>query len=450
MKNTSRDSFSSSFGVLMALVGSAVGLGNIWRFPYMMGENGGAAFIILYLLCAFLLSMPIMISEFVIGRRGQMNMVGSFKALAPGSKWYLSGFLCIVTVFLILSFYSVVGGWSINYFIKSLSFTFTRTPDADFAGLFGSNAANGAISSTYTVIFYALTALIVSFGIKGGIERCSRVMMPVLFLLILAMAIFSMCLPGAMDGVRYILKPDFSQVTGHTVAAAMGQAFFSLSVGVGSICTYASYVSKNENIMKCGIKTVIADTFFAIIAGCAIMPAVFAFGYNPGEGPGLVFITLPNLFAQMPAGGIIGIIFFFALIIAAFSSSISMLEVIVSFVNEKFGISRIGAVLAVSVFVIGVAILNSLSQGPLNDFRIMGKELLSFFDYITASFMMTLGALLIVLFVGWKIGKAGYADEITNGGSLNLPKWVVNFTFFLIRYIAPAVIVAIVIFSVIG
>lgn len=449
MKETSRDSFSSSFGVLVALVGSAVGLGNIWRFPYMMGEYGGAAFIIIYLLCAFLLSMPIMIGEFVIGRRGQRNMVGSFKALAPGSKWFLSGFVGILTVFLILSFYSVVGGWSINYFIKSLSFPFTRTPDANFAQIFENSVSHGAGPQLFTLLFYGLTALIVSFGIKGGIEKCSRIMMPVLFFLILAMAIFSMCLPGAAGGIRYLFKPDFSQVTGKTVVAAMGQAFFSLSVGVGTIITYASYVSKKENILRCSTQTVIADALFAIIAGCAIMPTVFAFGYNPGEGPGLVFITLPNLFAQMPGGGVIGLIFFFALLIAALSSSISMLEVIVSFIKEQFNVSRIKAIISISVFVLILATLNSLSQGPLNGFKIMGKELLSFFDFITASFMMTLGALLIVLFVGWKLGKKAYVEEITNDGSLNLPKWLVDGTFFLIRYVAPIVIIAIVVFSVV-
>lgn len=447
MKNSTRDSFSSSFGVLMALVGSAVGLGNIWRFPYMIGENGGAAFIIIYLLCAFLLSMPIMLSEFIMGRGGQRNMVESFKALAPNSKWYLTGFLCMVTVFLILSFYSVVGGWSVNYFLKSLTFAFTRTPDADFASVFGEFTANGPVSLIFTLVFYGFTALIVSFGIKGGIEKCSRIMMPILFFLILAMAVFSMCLPGAADGVKYIFKPDFTLVTGKTVAAAMGQAFFSLSVGVGTICTYASYVSKNENILKCSVRTVLADTIFAIVAGCAIMPAVFAFGYNPGEGPGLVFITLPNLFAQMPAGGIIGIVFFFSLIIAAFSSSISILEVIVSFVTERFKISRIRSILVISVFLILMAALNSLSQGPMNDFRILGKELLSFCDYITANFMMTLGAMLFVLFVGWKIGRSGFMAEITNNGSIGLPKWITGSLFFLIRYVAPVVIVAIVIFS---
>jgi len=448
MVKNSRDSFSTSFGVLVALVGSAVGLGNIWRFPYMMGEHGGAAFIIIYLLCAFLLSMPIMISEFVIGRRGQANMVGSFKAIAPGSKWHITGYIGILTVFIILSFYSVVGGWSINYLFKSLSFYFTRFADADFAEVFGASVGQGVTPQLFTLLFYGLTAFIVSFGIKGGIEKCSRVMMPVLFFLMLFMAIASMCLPGAIDGIRYIFKPDFSLVTGKTVVAAMGQAFFSLSVGVGTIITYASYVGKKEDILSCSTKTVIADALFAIIAGCAIMPTVFAFGNDPGEGPGLVFITLPNLFAQMPAGGVIAIIFFFALLIAALSSSISMLEVIVSFAIEKFNISRIKAILFISLFAVVVATLNSLSQGPLNDFRIMGKELLSFFDYVTSNFLMTLGALLIVLFVGWKMGKNAFVEEITNCGTLNVPGWLLNGLFFIIRYIAPVVILAIVAFSI--
>lgn len=447
MNNFSRDSFTSSFGVLVALVGSAVGLGNIWRFPYMMGEHGGAAFIIIYIACAFLLSMPIMVSEFVIGRRSQMNMIGAFKTLAPGTKWFLTGSVCIVTVFIILSFYSVIGGWCINYFIKSISLSFAGTPDLDFDKLFDQSIATGFKPLLFTVLFYGLTALIVSRGIKGGIEQCSKIMIPMLLIMIIGLAVFSLSLPGAGEGIRYIFKPDFSQINGKTVVAAMGQAFFSLSVGVGTIITYASYVTKKENILACSTKTVITDALFAVISGCAIMPAVFAFGYNPGEGPGLVFITLPNLFAHMKAGAVVSIIFFFALLIAALSSSISMLEVIVSYVSEKYNKSRQKAILMISGFAIVLAVLNSLSQGPLNGFRIHGKELLSFCDYLTASFLMTLGALLIVLFVGWKMGKKTFVEEITNGGSINIPAWLSNTIFFLIRYIAPLVIISIVVFS---
>ena len=432
----------------MALVGSAVGLGNIWRFPYMMGENGGAAFIIIYLISALLLSMPILICEFVIGRRSQANAVQAFDKLAPGGKWHFAGFLPIVTVSIILSFYSVIGGWCINYFIKSLGFTFTSAGGgADFAGMFNDSVSAVFVPLAFTLVFYGITTIIVSFGIKKGIEKSSRIMMPVLFFLISMMAVFSMTLPGAREGIRYIFMPDFSQVTAKTVAAAMGQAFFSLSVGVGVIITYGSYVSRNENILKCSTRTVLADTLFAIIAGCAIMPAVFAFGYNPGEGPGMVFITLPKLFAQMPCGGIVAIAFFMALLIAALSSSISMIEVIVTYFTDSFSMSRRKALAIISTYTIVLASLCSLSQGPLGDFKIAGKDLLSFCDYISADFMLTVGAIIFVVFVGWKLGKGIFREELTNHGSLNMPEWFVNGEFFIIKYLVPLVIILIMIVS---
>lgn len=450
MTEQRRDSFTSSFGVTMAMVGSAVGLGNIWRFPYMMGENGGGAFILIYLVAALLLSMPIMICEFVIGRRSQVNAVQSFSRLAPGTRWNLTGILAVLTVSIILSFYSVIGGWSINYFIKSLTFSLVSTPDADYAGIFAQSVGSVWSPLFYTALFYGLTALIVSFGIKNGVEKCSRVMMPVLFVLIVAIAVRSMTLPGAAAGIKYIFKPDFSQVTGRTVASAMGQAFFSLSVGVGTIITYASYVSRKENILKCSARTVISDTLFAVIAGCAIMPAVFAFGYNPGEGPGLVFITLPGLFANMSFGGIIAVVFFFALLLAALSSSISMIEVIVSFLTQKFHISRRKAIAFISVYALAVAALCSLSQGPLADVKVMGKDILSFLDYISATFMMTLGAILFVIFVGWKLGREVFVSEMTSEGSVRVPSWLLKVIFFIIKFIAPPVIIGIIAFSIIG
>ncbi len=450
MTEQRRDSFTSSFGVTMAMVGSAVGLGNIWRFPYMMGENGGGAFILIYLVAALLLSMPIMICEFIIGRRSQVNAVQAFSKLAPGTKWNLTGILAVLTVSIILSFYSVIGGWSINYFIKSLTFSLVSTPDADYAGMFAQSVGSVWSPIIYTAIFYGMTALIVSFGIKNGVEKCSRVMMPVLFVLIIALAIRSMTLPGAGEGIKYIFKPDFSQVTGRTVASAMGQAFFSLSVGVGTIITYASYVKKDESILKCSTRTVVSDTLFAIVAGCAIMPAVFAFGYNPGEGPGLVFITLPGLFANMSFGGIIAIVFFFALLLAALSSSISMIEVVVSFLIQKFSISRPKAIAIISVYTLAIAALCSLSQGPLADVKVMGKDILSFLDYISATFMMTLGAILFVIFVGWILGKKVFEDEMTNGKKTVLPDWLLNGLFFIIKFLVTPVILMIVVFSIVG
>lgn len=422
MKENNRDSFSS-IGIFLALAGSAVGLGNIWRFPYMMGENGGAAFIIVYLLMAFLLAMPIMVSEFVIGRRSQVNAVASFKKLAPGTKWYLTGILGVATAFVIISFYNVVGGMSLNFLVRSFTMDFEET-------------STTASSLGYTFGFYFLTALIVSFGIKKGVEKCSKVMMPVLFLLMIIIAVRSMLLPGASDGLKYIFVPDFSALDGKVLIAALGQAFFSLSVGVGTVITYSSYVSNKENVLGCCGKTVVADTIFALVAGCAIMPAVFAFGLSPQEGPDLVFKTLPSLFEGMPMGHPMAILFFVALLLAALSSSISMTEEMVAFTLEHFGISRIKALLIISGLLLISGTLCTVSGRVFN-----------LFDYMSANFMMTIGALLIVLFVGWKMGREVYVDEITNGGSLKLPPLVINVSFFLIKFVAPLVIVAIMVAS---
>jgi NSS family neurotransmitter:Na+ symporter len=450
MSASERGSFSSSFGVIVAMAGSAVGLGNMWRFPYLVGENGGAAFILIYLLFVLVFCLPVMLCEFVIGRRGGANAVKSFALLAPKSAWPLAGVLGILAAIFIMAFYPVIGGWGVNYLVKALNFTFSRAGEIDYGALFNSSVSSTVPPLIYMAIFLLASVAVVAFGVKNGIEKCSKVMMPVLFFLVLGIAIYAMCLPGAGDGIRYLFRPDFSAVTGKTVAAAMGQAFFSLSLGMGAVITYASYAGKNTSILRESIATVSADTVFAIIAGCAIMPAVFAFGYSPEQGPGLVFVTLPALFADMPGGGIIAILFFIAFLLAAITSAISLLEVMVAYFSERLKISRGWTLAILTVFLLGLCTLSSLANGPLADRKIFGMDLMTFFDYTSANFMMTLGALLIVLFVGWKIGKTVYVDELTNGGKIRVPRWLLDGTFFVIKYIAPPVIVAIVLVSILG
>ena len=339
-----RDNFGSRFGALVAMAGSAVGLGNLWRFPYLVGENGGAAFIIIYILLCFLICLPIFISEFVVGRRSHKNAYAAFRDLSGGTAWKWVGMVTIIVPLIVLSYYSVIGGWSIDYLFKSVTFSFTAgetraamsTMFADF------------VSATWSPIvchtlFLGVTTLIVMVGIKDGIEKFSKVMMPMLFFIVLAIAIYSLTLPGSMKGVRYLFDPDFSKIDGKTIAAALGQAFFSLSLGFGTILTYASYVDKKENPLFQSTATACSDLMFAMIAGLAIMPAVFAFGLDPQSGPGLVFETLPYVFSQMPAGGLIAILFFVALLVAALTSSISMLEVAVAYLVEEKGVSRTAA-----------------------------------------------------------------------------------------------------------
>ena len=442
-RRAGRDTFSSSFGVLVALAGSAVGLGNLWRFPYLVGQNGGAAFIVIYLMFVVLLGLPILFSEFIIGRRSQASAKAAFQALAPGEKWGIAGILAVLCCTLILSFYSVVGGWGVEYLYKSVCFDLTRGDSDHLANQFSSFASSTWRPLVCHTVFLAATAGIVISGVKNGIEKFSKVMMPLLFIIMIAIAARSLTLPGGGEGVSYLFKPDWSKVTSSTFLAALGQAFFSLSLGSGMVITYASYVKKDANILSLGAQTAASDTVFALIAGCAIMPAVFAFGISPSEGPGLVFITLPYIFGQLPLGEFIAILFFLALLLAALTSSISIMEVIVAFVMEEFHVKRRTSVLIVFLGLWLLGGLCSLSLGVLSEWKIFGKTIFDLFDYISANVLMLIGGLIVVIFVGWKLSKQDMRDELTNGGTLHVPDWLINFLAFLLRYVAPTAIIII-------
>ena len=440
----SRDNFGSRFGALVAMAGSAVGLGNLWRFPFLVGENGGAAFIIIYIALSFLICLPIFVSEFVIGRRSQKNAFAAFSDLSGGSNWKWIGLFTIIVPLIVLSYYSVIGGWSIDYLLKSATFSFTSgTSQTAMSTMFGDFVSNPWMPLVAHTAFLLITALIVVIGIKDGIEKFSKVMMPLLFFIVLAIAIYALTLPGAGKGVEYLFKPDFSKIDAKACAAALGQAFFSLSLGFGTILTYASYVSKKENIMFQSTATAVSDLMFALIAGLAIMPAVFAFGIDPQSGPGLVFETLPFVFSKMPAGGFIAILFFLALLVAALTSSISMLEVGVAYLVEEKKFSRPAACGLLFGICWAVGALCSLSFGPLSDVHIFGDTLFDFFDNLSSNILMTLGSLFTVLFVGWRLKKTDIYDEFTNGGSLRTNVKIFGILWFLIRYICPVAIAVI-------
>ena len=447
----SRDSFGSRFGALVAMAGSAVGLGNLWRFPYLVGENGGAAFIIVYIFFVFLICLPIFISEFVVGRRSQKNAYAAFRDLSGGSAWRWVGLFTVVVPLIVLSYYCVIGGWSIDYFLKALTFSFTGGESQSAMN----TMFNDLVTSVWTPLichtgFLLATVLIVMVGIKDGIEKFSKIMMPVLFFIVISIAIYSVTLPGAKAGLDYLFNPDFSKIDAKACAAALGQAFFSLSLGFGTIMTYASYVDKKENALFQSTATAASDLTFALIAGIAIMPAVFAFGINPQSGPGLVFETLPYVFGQMPAGGFVAILFFLALLVAALTSSISMLEVAVAFLVEEKGMSRIAACMLLFVVCLVIGALCSLSFGPLSDFKIAGRTIFDFFDHLSSNILMTLGSLLTVLFVGWRLKKTDVYDEFTNGGTLSRNAKLFGVLWFLIRYVCPLAIIAIFISGLIG
>ncbi len=446
-----RDSFGSRFGALVAMAGSAVGLGNLWRFPYLVGENGGAAFIIVYVILSFCICLPIFISEFMMGRRSQKNAYAAFNDLSGGSAWRLVGLFSVMIPLVVVSYYSVIGGWSVEYLFKAFTFSFSGgETQAAMSTMFADFVSNPWMPLVCHTIFLLVTVVVVVFGIKGGIEKFSKVMMPLLFVIVVAIAIYAVTLPGAGAGLEYLFKPDFSKITPQACASALGQAFFSLSIGMGCIITYGSYVSKKENIMSQSIYTAAFDLAFALCAGIAIMPAVFAFGIDPQSGPGLVFETLPYVFSQMPAGGIIAALFFTALFVAAITSSISMVEVCVAYLVEEKRMSRVAAcsIMFAVAWVLGA--FCSLSFGPLSDIRIFGRTIFDFFDNLSSNVLMTLGSLLTVLFVGWRMKKTDIYDEFTNGGSLSANARIFGVLWFIIRFICPLAIIAIFLFGILG
>jgi Na+-dependent transporters of the SNF family len=434
--NKARDHFGSQFGVLVAVAGSAVGLGNFWRFPYMVGTYGGAAFIIVYLLFVFLL-LPIMFSEFVIGRRSQSNAYGAFKVLAPGTPWKGIGVLSVAASISILAFYCVVGGWTIEYMFQALTGKISSQA-ANFDQSFEQFTTSAFRPILWHLLFLGSSAAIVVAGIKNGIEKYSKVLMPVLLAMIIFLAIRTLFLPGASAGVAFLFHPDFSKITGESLLAAMGQAFFSLSLGMGCVITYASYVKKEDNIVKLGTASGMADLGFALLASLAIMPAVFAFGISPSEGPGLVFITLPRIFAQLPLGSVFAFIFFGSLYIAAVTSAISLIEVVTAYATEELKLSRRTAVWTCFAIVAVLGSLSSLSQGILKDVTIFGKGFFDMFDYLSSNILLPLGGLAIVIFTGWVLKRKAVKDELSSGGRYRVP--IFGLIMFVIKFVAPIAI----------
>ena len=437
-----RVNFGGRMAVIMAMAGSAIGLGNLWRFPYLVGQNGGAAFVIIYIVATLVISLPIFFSEAVVGRRSGANCRGAFLKLAPDSKWPWLGFLMVFTPLWIVSYYSVVGGWSLEYLLQALRLEFVHTDPDAVSGSFGRFISRARAPLACHFAFLAVTVAIVALGVKSGIEKFSKICLPVLFVLVVLIAAYSLSLPGAQKGVAYLFKPDFSKVTIHTCLDAVGQAFFSLSLGMGIIITYSSYVSKGENLLASGVGTAFSDLMFALLAGLAIMPAVFAAGIEPASGPGLIFDTLPYIFSQMGQelpwlSSIAAILFFLTVLFAALTSSVSLVEVGVAYLTEERGFKRGWACALLFVLLGALGALWSLSFGPLADKSLFGMNLFDFADTFASNVLLLLGALLVVLFVGWKMSKADVRDEFTNGGTKKRNVRLFGFFWFLIRYIAP-------------
>ena len=430
------------------MAGSAIGLGNIWRFPYMVGEYGGADFIIAYIICGVFIAIPCFLSESLIGRRGRGSVYGSLEKLAPATGWKYVGWLSILTCFVILSYYCVVGGWSVDFLVRAITGRLAPgNPDAAVT-IFGRMASSSLESIAMHLTFLGVTTIIVVRGIKRGIELFSKITTPLLFFLMVAMVIFSVSLPGSGEGVKYLIKPDFSKLTMEGWACALGQAFFSMSLGVGTVLIYSSFMKKDDSILRGGVMTAVSDTGFALIAGFAIMPAVFSAGLEPGAGPSLVYETLPYIFARMGVeapvlGYIITIIFFLAILMAALSSSISILDVCIEHVVERHHISRRKAGLLFFVLAAALGIPCALSFGSMSGFKVFGKSVFDLCDYLCSNVFMMIGALAFTLFVGWKMKKSEVREELTNNGTLRVSGKLFPVLYFIIRWIIPPAIIII-------
>ncbi len=433
--STYRDSFKSSIGFVLATAGSAVGLGNLWRFPYMTGTGGGGAFVLVYLVVMLVVGVSLLLVEFSVGRNGKANAVDSYKKIHPAMQWI--GYLGFFSAFIFLSYFSVVGGWTIHYAIKSLTGLLSLAPD-QMGGAFGGFIGNPVLPLIYHLFFMGATVFIIANGISGGIEKYSKILMPALFVMILIILVRSVTLPGAFEGVVWYLKPDFTKINGSTWVAALGQVFFSLSVGMSGMVTYASYLKKNENLIKTAVQVSLTDTLVAILAGFMIFPAVFAFGMEPGEGVGLLFISLPAVFAQMPMGTIFSFIFYVLVFVAALTSAISILEMPVAYIIEKKNVGRPKAAFIVGSisFVLGIAV--SFSFGIWGSFQVFGMNIFSLFDYLGSNISLPLGTLGASIAVGWLWKKQGAVSEITNNGELGVS--IANLWFFLVKWIVPVFI----------
>ena len=461
MASTETKGFTSSFGAIAAAVGSAVGLGNIWRFPYICGQYGGGAFLLVYLCFVFFIGMTLMITEFVIGRRTGRTPIFAYESLAPSKKhrwWRYAGLLGLITSFLILALYLVISGWTTNYFAEALIGAHVGHDSSSITEHFNTFSTSALRPIVFIGVFLILTAAVIVGGVQKGIERVSKILMPVLVVLLMVLCVRSATLPGAAAGFAYLFKPDFTLLTGEGVLAALGQALFSLSVGMGVMIVYGSYLPKDDNLLKTSIWITVCDTLIAILAGIAIFPAVFASGQDPAGGPGLVFMTLPVVFNSMnpaeglPIGTIFESIFFLLLVIAALTSAISLLEAQVAWGDEYNPAGkksrRLRNTIIISVLMLVLSAILSLSNGAWSNFTIGGKTLFGFVDQLNSIYLPPLCSLCAVIFLGWVVDKKAIKDELSNHGTIAIP-WYKAYM-FLVRYVAPIALIIVLITGIVN
>ena len=444
MAQTTRDGFTSTFGVLVATLGSAVGLGNIWKFPSLTGTNGGAGFLLVYLLATLLVGLPVMIVETMLGRAARANAVTTFERVAPANQggWKIIGWMGFAAALLIMSFYSEVAGWVYAYIFKAISGSLTTTDPKVAGDIFGKLVSDPSASLIWQWVVLGLTGSIIMMGVSKGIEAVTSKLMPVLFILLLVLCARSLTLPGATQGLVFLFNPDFSKITGAVLLTALGLAFFKLSIGMGTMLTYGSYFRENQNIPVTTTRVMLADLTVSLLAGIAIFPAVFAFGFAPEAGPSLVFMTIPAVFTSMPGGTLFMTLFFILTAIASVGAILSLLEVPVAILSERFGLGRKKASLAT---ILAIALLGApaaLSSSLTAEMKLFGMNPFDLFDFLSSNVLLPLGGILICLFVGWVYGLPQLEKQLSNDGTLN-NRFLLKTVFFLVRFLTPLLIAAV-------
>ncbi len=432
---TKRVGFATRLGAIAAAVGSAVGLGNIWRFPYEAGVNGGGAFILVYIACILVMGIPVILSEFVIGRSTHSNMKSALLKLSPGKKYYLFTYICIFGSFVVIGFYSVVCGWIIEYLYQAALGNLSGHSSQEYNDMFAALVSSPWRCVGWTVLFLILNFMVMSRGIAKGIERVASIMMPLLFLILIVFCVNSLLLPGASEGLKFLFSPDFSQLTMKGVLDAFGQAFLSLSIGISCLVTYSSYFKDDTSLVKDAATVGILDTLVAILSGVMIFPAVFTFGVEPTAGPRLIFEVLPGIFQQMTGGYIWALLFFLLVFFASLTSTISLSEIPITFMIEEHKLSRPRAIAWTALFTFVLAVLAALSFNVLDDIKIFGKNIFDAMDYAASNVFMLIGGLFTAVYVGWILDRKVLHEQLTNGGRLKgamEPYFV-----FCLRYVAP-------------
>ena len=432
-----RVTLGGKLSAVLVAAGSSVGLGNIWRFPYVAGDNGGGAFLLIYIGCVLLLGLPIMLAEFAVGRTTRRNAVGAYHVL--DRRWSFIGYNSVLAAFLILGFYFVVSGWTAEYTVHSLTGELASlSTTEEYAAQFEGFISNPWRPLLYTLLFILATHAVIALGVQKGIERSAKVLMPLLFIILIALSIHSLLMPGAAEGMRFLFRPDFSKVTASTLLTALGQAFFSLSVGIGTMVTYASYFKPETNLRHTALNVTLLDTLVAVLAGVVIFPAVFTAGIAPSSGPSLVFITLPGIFNGMPLSMVWSTVFFLLLVVAAITSTISLHEVITAYLHEEWHLSRRSAAWLTTLSTAALATLASLSLGLLGGWRICGLTLFDALDFATANILLPLGGLFTCIFVGWKLDPERFREQLSNHGTLRCR--IHGLLIFLLRWVCPVIL----------